>query len=1009
VTRALNVLLVEDEVSDAELVLHVLRRATFRCTHRRVDTEAHFRRELESQLPDLILSDYSMPQFDGMRALTIAHEICPDVPFIFVSGTIGEETAIKALKSGAVDYVLKHDLARLPPAIDRALQGVQSMIEQRRVLAALQHSEQRFRLAASTGDVWDWDVASGMAHISAQWKQRLGYQDQDVANTAEAWLALLEPGDRRVVLAAFAAHLKGRLPYDVEYRVRTKSGDFHWFHAKGQAVWNEHGRATYMAGSMLDITERKRAELKVRRLNRVYAVLSGINALIVRVQNRNELFRGACQIAVDVGQFDLAWIGMAKWDMRRVVPVAWSGAGGDYIRNMPLSLDASDLQRFGLIGRAATGREVIVVQDVATDLDAAHRQEVLALGVRCFAILPLSIAGGVVGVIALYAGEPGFFDEAGMALLRDLAGDIAFALDHLGKSEKLNYLAYYDALTGLPNRSLMLDRLSQLLQTTNNETGERSPVALVLMNIDRFKNINDILGRHAGDALLKLVAQRLVAISGSTDRLARIGADQFAVVMAYRSEPAEVAHVLEDQVLAALSRPFVLDGRELYLTFRIGVAMFPGDGETADALLANAESASRTAAAAEGRYQFYAPSMNARVMDKLSIENKLHRALERNEFLLHYQPKVSLLDGRITGAEALLRWNDPDRGLVSPASFIPILEETGMIVDVGRWVLERALADFRMLRDSGLDPPRVAVNISAVQVKRRDFLKLLEKALAGCGPEQNLLDFELTESLLMEDIETNVRLFRAMREMGIRLAIDDFGTGYSSLSYLKRFPIDYLKIDQSFVREITTAPDAAAICVAVIDLAHNLKLKVIAEGVETDEQMSYLRRRHCDEMQGYLFSRPVPMDQLEALLRRHMTLDLPELTREERKTILIVDDDAGALSAIKRLLRHEGYEIFTANGAREGFEILARNDVQVILSDQRMPEMSGSEFLSRVRDLYPDTIRIVLSGYTDLEFISNAINRGAIYKFLSKPWDDELLRRNIQEAFRHHEVAKRKC
>lgn len=1006
-TRPLNVLLIEGDANDAALVVCALQRA-FHCESRRVDTEDQFRREVADRVPQVVLSDFCTSRFGGMQALELVRNVCPGVPFLFVSGTISEDNALKALKDGATDYVLKHDLGRLVPAVERALNDAAALTELRRTQAALLHSELRFRLAVSTGDVWEWTVATGAAVISPQWKQRLGYQDGEIENTAEAWLALLEPDDRQMVLRAFSAHIKSRVPYDVEYRARTHDGGYRWSHAKGQAVWEENGRAIYMAGTVVDITERKLAELKVKRLNRVYAVLSGINALIVRVQSREELFGEACQIAVDAGQFRLAWLGTVEPASRKIVPVAWSGVGDGYIAHMPLSLDDSDAGQYGLVGQAVAAQRPMVVQDVEADTRIVLKQEALARGLHSFVILPLVVASEVVGALALYTGEIGFFDATEMTLLRELASDIAFAIDHLGKSEKLNHLAYYDALTGLPNRSLAHDRLNQVLQLHRNDGDERGHVALAVLKIDRFKLINHTLGRHVGDAVLMGMAQRIATVLDSTQQLARVGGDQFAVILSYRNEPAELAHFFDDKLLPALSEPFELEGKDFHLTFQVGIALFPGDGGDAEALFANAEVAARSAGTVEGRYQFYAPLMNARVMGKLNIENKLHRALEREEFVLHYQPKVDLQNGSVVGVEALIRWNDPEVGLVSPSVFIPVLEETGMIVDVGRWVLLQAIADFETWRTSGLDAPRVAVNVSTAQLRRKDFFAVLQNAVKGRGGGKPFLDLELTESLLMEDIDANVRRFQEIRALGIRLAVDDFGTGYSSLSYLKRFPIDYLKIDQSFVRDIATDPDAAAICIAIIDLAHNLKLKVIAEGVETEGQMNYLRRRRCDEMQGFFFSGPVPAEQIANLLRERKTLVLPQAADGEKKSLLIVDDEAGILSAMRRLLRRDGYEIFTVGSAREGFEVLARHDVQVILSDQRMPEMNGTEFLSRARDLYPDTIRIVLSGYTDLESISGAINRGAIYKFLTKPWDDELLRENIREAFRHHDVAKRK-
>lgn len=1001
----LNILMVEDEPNDAELVAHVLRRASLSFTSRRADNEERLRYELGVCVPDIILSDFSMPRFSGLDALSVAREMCPDVPFIFVSGTIGEENAINALKSGATDYILKHDLGRLVPAVNRALNDAELAREQKRTQEALQHSELRFRLAASTGDVWDWNVESGIAQISAQWKSRLGYEDHEIENTAAAWLGLLEPTDREMVLNAFTNHIRHHAPYDVEYRALHKDGSYRWSHAKGQAVWDENGHATYMAGSVVDITERKNAELKVKRLNRIYAVLSSINSLIVRTQDRKELFEEACQIAVNAGGFRLAWIGVAEPEIGQVTAVAWAGAGKDYIEHIPMGLRSGvRMEGYGVVGECIEGSETILVQDVRIDTRITLKEQAIARGFQSFGLFPLTVNKKTIGLMALYAAEQDFFDEAEIRLLQELGSDIAFSLDHLEKSERLNYLAYYDALTGLPNRSLLQDRLNQIIQSHDDDNGS---AALIWMNIDRFKNINDTLGRHAGDAMIQSVARRLVEALGSGDKLGRMGADQFGIIATYRGAPSEIAHLLTEKIFPLMDRPFEFDGKELYLTFRTGIALFPEDGKDADALFAHAEAASREAGAAKGRYQFYTSSMNARVHSQLSIESKLHKALENNEFILHYQPKVALLDGRVTGMEALIRWNSAD-GLISPAVFIPILEETGMIIDVGQWVVEEAIKDHEKWRSQGLLPPRIAVNVSPVQMRRSEFSKVLQSSLKGVSGREMPLDIEITESLFMEDVDINIQRLHEIREMGVRVAIDDFGTGYSSLAYLKRFPIDYLKIDQSFVRDVIYDPDAAAICTAIIDLAHNLKMKVIAEGVETEAQMNYLRRKNCDEIQGYFFSRPISAENFSRLLSEGEALKIPDESLGAVKRILVVDDEPGILASLRRLLRRDGYEILTANSAREGFDILGQQEVQVILSDQRMPEMSGTEFLSRARELYPETIRIVLSGYTDLESISDAINKGAIYKFLTKPWDDDLLRENIREAFRHHDTAQRK-
>ena len=1001
----LSIVVVEDDPRDVELIAKVLHRAALKFEIHHVNSAEALRLALHVRAPDVVVSDFKLSGSSGLEALAVAREANPMIPFILVSGTIGESNVIHALNSGATDYVLKHDLARLGPAIRRALADVNAATEQRRTLEALRHSELRFRLAASTGDVWDWEIDTGLAQISQQWKMRLGYTEAEVENTAEGWLSLLEPADRLRVLAAFSAHIREHVPYDIEYRALAKDGSYRWSHAKGQAVWNEEGHATYMAGSVVDITERKNAEIKVQRLNRVYAVLSGINSLIVRTENREELFQGACNIAINAGQFKLAWLGLVDNDSRRMAAVAWAGAGEEYIEHIPMGLDRHLGAEFGLIGQSILEGTTILVQNTTKDDRIVLKQQALDRGFASFAVLPLRIAQQPIGVLVLYSGEKHFFDDAEVLLLEELANDIAFSLDHLEKAEELNYLAYYDVLTGLPNRSLLQDRMQQLMQNVaQDEPGGTCKMVLLWLNIDRFRNVNDTLGRHVGDALLKLVASRLAETIGPTDQLARIGADQFGCVLTHCGTPSEVVHFLQEKVQAQMDRPFHIEGKELYLTLRTGIAMYPNDGHDVDVLLINAETACRGAGGSSGRYQFYTAAMNTRVRNQLSIESKLHRALTNNQFLLHYQPKVGLLDGKITGMEALIRWQDPEVGLVPPVQFVPILEETGMIGEVGQWVIDRALEDHELWRAQGLMPPRIAVIVSAALMRRPDCAAVIRKTLQSRSAGS--LDIEITESLFMDDVESCIQRLHQIRELGIRVAVDDFGTGYSSLAYLKKLPIDYLKIDQSFVKDVIYSPDAAAICVAIIDLAHNLKLKVIAEGVETDAQMNYLRRRACDEIQGFLFSKAVPAEDMGRLLATGASIPIPQETDAPVRKILIVDDEPGILSALKRVLRRDGYEILAAPSAREGLKILGDHEVQVILSDQRMPEMSGTEFLSRVRELYPETIRIILSGYTDLESIANAINRGSIYKFLTKPWEDDLLRENIREAFTHHDAAR---
>jgi len=392
-------------------------------------------------------------------------------------------------------------------------------------------------------------------------------------------------------------------------------------------------------------------------------------------------------------------------------------------------------------------------------------------------------------------------------------------------------------------------------------------VALVLIDLDRFRIINDIMGRHAGDALIKLIAGRLQSAIFDRDSLARVHGDVFAALLADVGDEADIARIVDEKLIGCLNQPFMLGGQELQVSARAGVALYPSDATEPDGLFSSAEAALRQAKASNDRYLFYARKMNAQVAERLKFENKLRRALEKEQFVLHYQPKVDLASGRIGGVEALIRWNDPETGLVPPMQFIPLLEETGMILEVGRWAIRKALEDYQEWHARALRPPRIAVNVSPVQLRQTNFVDVVRNAIGALPAGSHGLDLEITESVVMEDIEGNIDKLRMLRDMGINIAIDDFGTGYSSLGYLARLPVNALKIDRSFIITMATNPDSMTIVSTIISLAHNMSLMVIAEGVETEEQSKFLRLLRCDEIQGYLISTPLPAADLAAMLQ----------------------------------------------------------------------------------------------------------------------------------------------
>ena len=592
-----------------------------------------------------------------------------------------------------------------------------------------------------------------------------------------------------------------------------------------------------------------------------------------------------------------------------------------------------------------------------------------------------------------YSGTPG----AGGLLLIAVARDIS---ERRQAQERLKHLAHYDGLTGLPNRSLFYQTLAQAVELAQEKSWR---IVVLFIALDRFKSINDTLGAALGDELLRQFSNRLVECVRLRDTVGRLGNDEFALILTMSRNQQEAVAVA-NQVREALRAPFDLHGHAATLTASIGIAMYPDDATDPETLIKYANTAMGGAKQA-GRdgYRFFTAGMNVQVLARLDLELALRHALEHDQFILYYQPKVDLRTGRISGVEALLRWRRPGYGLVAPAEFVPVLEDTGLIVRVGAWVIQAACRQIAEWRDSEVGPVHVAVNVSSRQFAEGDLEGEVTRALALHNVAPELLELELTETALMSNAERTIVVLGKLKKIGVKVAIDDFGTGYSSLAYLQRFPIDKLKIDIAFVRNITSNPNDAAIALAIVSMAHSLKLSVVAEGVESRPQLEYLRRNRCDEIQGFYFSRALPALELGQMIVAGAGLPPGhDPAAQPAQTLLIVDDDVNVLSSLHRLFRPEGYQILTASTPAEGFEMLALHRVHVIVCDQRMPSMSGTEFLSKVKELYPETIRIILSGYTGLEAVLDSINRGAIYRFYTKPWDDTQLRDNIRLAFQHY-------
>jgi diguanylate cyclase (GGDEF)-like protein/PAS domain S-box-containing protein len=691
--KEIRILMLEDVATDAELAGLTLRQAGLVFAVKRVDTRESFTAAIRDFSPDLILADYSLPSFDGFSALAIARTECPQIPFIFLSGSIGEERAIEALKKGATDYVLKDRMTRLIPAVQRALKEARETKSRREAEEALLQSEERYALAmrGANDGLWDWDLATDQIYFSPRWKAMLGYGEHEIGSHPEEWFGRLHPEDQARVRSEIKRHLDGETPhFEQEHRIRHRDGTYRWVLSRGIAVRSLKGRVSRMAGSQTDITERKRVE--------------------------NQILRNA----------------------------------------------------------------------------------------------------------------------------------------------------FYDLLTDLPNRALFMDRLGRSLNRSKRQKGYLC--AVLFLGLDRFKMINDSLGHETGDELLKAAAKRLEGILRPGDTVARLGGDEFAILLDDINDVSDATRVAS-RIQDELGRPFNLNGHEVFTTASIGIVINTKGEERGEDLLREAGTAMvRAKSLGKSRYEMFDTAMHSLALGRLKLENDLRRAIERVEFLLEYQPIVSLKTGRITGCEALVRWRHPERGVLPPAEFIAVAEETALIIPMGEWVLTEACRQNRAWQDAGLAPIHVTVNLSALQFRQKNLAALITQALKQTALAPSFLKLELTESVVMENPEAARIVLGELAAIGVQLMIDDFGTGYSSLSYLKQFPFSALKIDRSFVRGVPQDPNDEAIVSAVVALAHSLDLEVIAEGVETEDQLSFLCSQKCDKMQGFLFSRPIPAADFTRLL-----------------------------------------------------------------------------------------------------------------------------------------------
>ena len=813
---ALRIVMVEDVESDAEITLRELKRGGLSVDFRRVETREELVRECGEFRPEVVLSDFALPKFDGLSALSVVRQLDPDVPFIFVSGTIGEETAVKSLRSGATDYVLKTNLSRLASAVQRAVQESRERVARRAAEAQVRRSERIFRsfMENLPGLAFIKDAEGRFTFVNpaAEWvlgrphDQILGARIEDLMKGPAAVAAF--KSDSEVLASNAAVHAIQTLS--------TPAGPRHWMMVKFPLRQDGDDDAG-IGGIAMDLTERLETEEALRLRDR--AVEVSVDPVLI--------------VSASDPKMPLIYVNAA---FERIT---------GYRREEVIGRNCRLLQ--------GNDRDQPELDKIRRAIDEKRDGQALLRNYR---------KDGSLFWNMLYVAPVRDPRSGAVTHFVGVQHDITELKRY---QDELEHQANHDALTGLANRNLLKDRLHQQLALAHRY---KRTFSVAFIDLDNFKLINDSLGHDVGDRLLRIAGERLAACVRDGDTVARPGGDEFVLLVAERSNEGGAYRVVQ-RVMAALAPPFQIDHREFNVTCSVGIASFPRDGQDAETLLRNADTAMyRAKESGRNTFQLYSSEMNVNVGERLSVETDLWRALERDELRLYYRPKVELKTGRIIGTEALLRWQHPVRGMILPGKFIPVAEESSLIVQIGRWVIETACAQNVAWQNAGLPHVPVAVNISARQLHNKDLVPSVRSALAASGLEPKYLEIELTESAAMLSVDRAMSTLSELRAMGVQVSLDDFGTGYSSLSHLKRFPVTRLKIDQTFVRDLATDVDDAAIVRAIIVVAQELSLDVTAEGVETAQQVAFLTAHNCSEAQGFYFARPSPAKDVLALLER---------------------------------------------------------------------------------------------------------------------------------------------
>ncbi len=817
-----TVLLVEDDPADAGLIREALAGKE----------DGGFQVECVTQLSDalvrlarqdikVVLLDLMLPDSQGIETFDRVLQAAPNALILILSAASDEASARRAVQCGAQDYFVKGhvDAHWLPRALHY-------LIERKVTQDALLGSEARFRAMsdASPLGIFVSDEQGGCVYTNAAYHKISGLSFEQTLGTN--WSTAIHPEDRQRVLVEWRAAAQAQAPFNTEFRFVQQDGSIVWTRVNGAAMRDGMEPHAYVQ-TVEDISARKATEFE----------LQAAEETLFAEKERAQVTLNS------IGDAVLTTDLVGKVTYLNRVAETMTGWSHDEALGRPIAEVFRIIN--GTTRQAAPNPAQRAIEENRTvDLVAdcvLVRRDGFESGIEDSAAPIHNRDGRVAGAVIVF---------------HDVSESRAMAL-------KMTHLAQHDFLTGLPNRMLLTERLSQAIGLAQRHTKQ---VALLFLDLDYFKHVNDSLGHAIGDQLLQSVAKRLSASVRATDTVCRQGGDEFVVLLTEIERPQDAAHVAET-LRDALAAPHRVDGRELHVSVSMGISVYPDDGSDVDTVMQNADTAMYHAkASGRNNYQFFKPAMNTLAVQRMFIQSSLRRALKQGEFILHYQPQIHLASGTMTGTESLIRWLDPERGLIYPNQFVPIAEECGLIVPIGRWVLREACRQVRVWLDAGLPAVPVAVNISAVEFRHKSFVEGLALILKETGLPPGYLELELTENILMDDAESSAVVLGALKTMGVQLAVDDFGTGYSSLSYLRRFPIDTLKIDQSFLHDIAFNSDGATIISAVIGMGRNLRQRVIAEGVETPEQLAFLRTQECDEGQGFQFSHPLSAADFTLLL-----------------------------------------------------------------------------------------------------------------------------------------------